>query len=47
MLLPILNTGGDRMIGFLIGFMLGGFVGICIMAMMRLASDADDRMHRD
>ena len=36
------------MIGFIIGLMLGGFFGVAIMALMQIASDADDRaeMHR-
>ena len=29
------------MIGFLIGLMLGGFLGIIVMALMHIASDAD------
>lgn len=31
------------MIGFIIGLMIGGFFGIAIMALMQVASDADDR----
>ena len=32
------------MIGFIIGLMLGGFFGVAIMALMQVASDADDKM---
>ena len=32
-----------KMIGFIIGLMLGGFFGVAIMALMQIASDADDR----
>lgn len=32
------------MIGFIIGLMIGGFLGVCVMAMLSLASEADDRM---
>ena len=35
------------MIGFLIGLSVGGFIGVCVMAMMNFASYEDDRMHRD
>ena len=33
------------MLGFLIGLMVGGFLGIAVMAMMRIASQADRDMH--
>lgn len=32
-----------KMIGFIIGLMLGGFFGVAIMALMQVASDADDK----
>lgn len=32
------------MIGFIIGLMLGGFFGVALMALMQIASDADDRV---
>lgn len=35
------------MIGFLIGLLSGGFLGVCVMAMMNLTSYEDDRMYRD
>ena len=35
------------MIGFLIGLLAGGFLGVCVMAMMNLASYEDDRMNRN
>ena len=35
--------GGITMIGFIIGLMLGGFFGVALMALMQIASDADDR----
>jgi len=31
------------MIGFIIGLMLGGFFGVAVMALMQIASDADER----
>ena len=34
------------MIGFIIGLFVGGFFGVCIMALMQVASDADDTMER-
>lgn len=35
------------MIGFFIGLLVGGFVGVCVMAMMSLASYADDTMEKN
>ena len=35
------------MIGFLIGLFVGGVIGITVMAMMHVASDADDTMESD
>ena len=35
------------MIGFVIGLMAGGFIGVCVMAMMNLASYEDDRMSKN
>ena len=32
------------MIGFLIGLFVGGFLGIFVMALMHIASDADQRV---
>ena len=32
-----------KMIGFIIGLMLGGFFGIAVMALLQVASDADRR----
>ena len=32
------------MIGFLIGLVVGGIVGVLVMALMRVASDADRHM---
>ena len=32
------------MIGFIIGLLAGGFLGVCVMAMMNLASYEDDIM---
>ena len=32
------------MIGFLIGLVVGGIFGIIVMAMMHIASEADDKM---
>ena len=40
----IFNKGGDRMIGFLIGVILGGSVGIIVMALMSAAAQADREM---
>lgn len=34
------------MVGFLIGLMIGGFLGICVMALMNAASQADEQMKR-
>ena len=34
------------MLGFLIGLMVGGFLGIAVMAMMSIASQADKDMHK-
>ena len=34
------------MLGFLIGLMVGGFLGIAVMAMMSVASQADRDMHK-
>ena len=34
------------MIGFLIGLLAGGFLGVCVMAMMNLASYEDDTMDK-
>lgn len=31
------------MIGFIIGLMVGGFFGIAVMALLKVASDADDQ----
>ncbi len=33
------------MLGFLIGLLVGGFLGIAVMAMMSIASQADRDMH--
>ncbi|HBE14689.1 MAG TPA: hypothetical protein DCY72_00355 [Ruminococcaceae bacterium] len=38
-----MNQGGIHMIGFIIGLMLGGFFGVAVMALMQIASDADQR----
>ncbi len=32
------------MIGFIIGLMVGGFFGIVVMALLRIASDADEQV---
>lgn len=32
------------MIGFIVGLMVGGFFGIAVMALLRIASDADDQV---
>ena len=32
------------MLGFLIGLMVGGIVGVIVMALMNIASHEDDRM---
>ena len=34
------------MLGFLIGLALGGFLGIAVMAMLSIASQADRDMHK-
>ena len=34
------------MIVFIIGLMLGGFAGVCVMAMMNMASYEDDMMEK-
>jgi hypothetical protein len=35
------------MVGFLIGLLAGGFIGISIMAVLNVASDADDRLEKE
>lgn len=35
------------MIGFLIGLFVGGFVGMAVMALMQIASDADRHMEEN
>ena len=34
------------MAGFLIGLMIGGFLGVCVMALMVAASREDERTER-
>lgn len=34
------------MVGFLIGLLVGGFVGIVLMALLQVASRADDQMEQ-
>ena len=33
------------MLGFILGLMIGGFIGICIMAMVNLAKNSDNEMY--
>lgn len=35
------------MIGFFIGILIGGLVGVCVMAMLNLASYTDDTMDKN
>lgn len=44
---PPAEEGGMEMIGFLIGLLVGGFLGVVVMSMMFLASREDDRMGRN
>lgn len=34
------------MIGFVIGLMIGGFLGVCVTALLAAASRADEQMNR-
>ena len=34
------------MVGFVIGMMVGGFLGVCMMALLNAASKADEQMER-
>lgn len=35
------------MVGFIIGLFIGGFVGVAVMAMLNIASEADKHMEND